>query len=229
MPVYRTPENISEKNSDYKAYYADKVSWASREGVAVGELARIVSKDARILDIGAGGGAFLADLKKEGYKHLHGADLQNYLSDIKLADLGGFSQTNINSEKLSFADGSMDVVTGLAFLEHVENAFHFARECARVLKPGGYLLVTLPYIYNMKSKFNFLFGGNLDGYTAHNDHIMVLPKEVFGKCFYRQFELVKEIPGNSFLKLPLLPFKIRFLPPSLFGNKVLFILKRKAT
>lgn len=227
MPIYRTPEKITERTEDYKTYYADKVSWSARDGVAEKEIAERVSLDAHVLDIGTGGGAFLASLKKKGYRNLYGADLENYLSYIATDDLRGFSQTNINTEKLTFPDGSMDAVTALAFLEHVENGFHLARECARVLKPGGYLFVTLPYIYNLSSRFRFLFGGHLDGYTSHNDHIMVLPREVFAKCFYGHFTLEKELPGNAFIRIPLLGIKLRFVPPRFFGNKVLFVLKKK--
>ena len=227
MPTYKPVEGLSEDHDSLKEYYADKISWSVREGIAEQEIGKRVGKDANILDTGCGGGAFLAKLKAGGYTNLYGTDLENYLADIKKEELRGYSETNLSTEKMSFANGTIDVVTALAFVEHIENAFHFARESARVLKPGGYLLMTMPHIENLKSRLSFLIGKHLDGYTSHNDHIMVLPKEVFAKCFLGQFELEETIYGNAFVRIPFTKKKLRKVSPRLFGNKILYILKKK--
>lgn len=43
-----------------------------------------------------------------------------------------------------FADGEFDCVTMLAVLEHVRDREALARECARVLAPGGRVVITVP-------------------------------------------------------------------------------------
>ena len=45
---------------------------------------------------------------------------------------------------LPFADQSYDVITAFQFIEHIEHRKEFLKECLRVLKPGGSLLVTTP-------------------------------------------------------------------------------------
>jgi len=50
------------------------------------------------------------------------------------------------AERLPFADESCDGVILQAVLEHVVNEHDTLRECSRVLRPGGKLLVEIPFI-----------------------------------------------------------------------------------
>lgn len=50
-----------------------------------------------------------------------------------------------NLTRLSFADRSLDAIATLDVLEHVPDADRAFRECARVLRPGGRLLMTVPF------------------------------------------------------------------------------------
>lgn len=49
-------------------------------------------------------------------------------------------------QKMSFSDGYFDAVICIQVLEHVENPLLAAKEIIRVLKPGGSLLVTVPFL-----------------------------------------------------------------------------------
>ena len=50
-----------------------------------------------------------------------------------------------NLTRLSFADRSLDAIATLDVLEHVPDADRAFRECARVLRHGGRLLMTVPF------------------------------------------------------------------------------------
>ncbi|MGE3066350.1 MAG: class I SAM-dependent methyltransferase [Hyphomicrobiaceae bacterium] len=49
-------------------------------------------------------------------------------------------------ESLPFLDGTFDAVFSIAVLEHVRDPFRCARELIRVLKPGGDLLCSVPFL-----------------------------------------------------------------------------------
>ena len=46
---------------------------------------------------------------------------------------------------IPYEDASVQNISALHFLEHVENPIELLRECQRVLKPGGHLNVVVPH------------------------------------------------------------------------------------
>lgn len=55
-------------------------------------------------------------------------------------------------ENMSFSDGDFDAVICLEVLEHVKNPFHAASELVRVLRAGGKLLLTVPFLAQYHGK-----------------------------------------------------------------------------
>lgn len=72
-----------------------------------------------------------------------------YLSSYRERDALGLQlsphTTNQNLEKLTFPDNHFDVVITSDVMEHVRLDFEAHREIARVLKPGGVYLFTVPH------------------------------------------------------------------------------------
>lgn len=71
------------------------------------------------------------------------------------------------NEDLPFPDQSFDVVVTGEVLEHVMFPPMTVREIARVLRPGGMLVGSVPNGYRLKARRQFLFGGDVDTNPFH--------------------------------------------------------------
>jgi ubiquinone/menaquinone biosynthesis C-methylase UbiE len=111
-----------------------------------------------LLDVPAGEGALAARLIDDGFE-VRCCDLYPEIFRLDGVDV---HQGNLDAE-LPFADRSFDYVTCLEGLEHIENPQQAIREFARVLKPSGQLIVSVPNILNIEERLKWL----LHGYTSH--------------------------------------------------------------
>jgi SAM-dependent methyltransferase len=102
-----------------------------------------VRPGARVLDVGCGVGRLLLRLERRGC-NIFGLDIlrrdllsaQRHLVDPTLVQADG--------GRIPFADASFDFVTCTETVEHAANASLMLRELARVLRPGGRLVVSVP-------------------------------------------------------------------------------------
>lgn len=113
-------------------------------------LAEVNSSDV-VLDIGTGTGVVALQAAKEigaGGK-VHGIDLSGGMlktATAKAEKLGLAAKTEftqMDAEKLEFADGSFDKVVSLFALLHFPNPLVALKEIYRVLKPGGRLVIAV--------------------------------------------------------------------------------------
>jgi SAM-dependent methyltransferase len=63
------------------------------------------------------------------------------------------------SERLPYEDASFEFLSCLEGIEHLEDQFAFIRECWRVLRPGGRLLLSTPNILGLASRWRFFWTG----------------------------------------------------------------------
>jgi 2-polyprenyl-3-methyl-5-hydroxy-6-metoxy-1,4-benzoquinol methylase len=108
----------------------------------------------RILEAGAGSGAFAHRLKQLGFE-VEACDATPEL--FQAPDIP-FRRADI-SRSLPYGDASFDAITCLETIEHLEDQFTFARECARVLAPGGRLLITTPNILGLAARWQYFWTG----------------------------------------------------------------------
>ena len=111
-----------------------------------------------LLDVPAGEGALAARLIAAGFE-VSCCDL--YPEIFRLEGVS-ISQGDLNGE-LPFDNRSFDYVTCLEGLEHIENPQQAIREFARMLRPGGKVIVSIPNILNIEERLKWL----LYGYTSH--------------------------------------------------------------
>lgn len=94
-----------------------------------------------LLDVGCGTGATLGSLHAFG--QVVGLDSSRYALGC-CRRRGHRDLVQARGETLPIADASADVVTALDLLEHIPDDAAAVREFARVLKPGGLLIIIVP-------------------------------------------------------------------------------------
>ena len=131
-------------------------AWSSATNLYIARRLQEIAGDRTIavLDMGCGNGGILADLV--GYGHdLYGYDLAR--TDIDHDDgrrerlLPAFGSTYDDHIKVTdserdipFPDNTFDVIYANQVFEHIRFLDRMLAECARVLKPGGALLIAFP-------------------------------------------------------------------------------------
>ena len=96
---------------------------------------------ARILDLGCGTGTMLGYLRRFG--EVEGVDADEQA--VRYCHARGHAQVQLlESEALPYPDDSFDLLTALDVLEHIEDDRRALGEVARVLRPGGTFLATVP-------------------------------------------------------------------------------------
>jgi ubiquinone/menaquinone biosynthesis C-methylase UbiE len=118
-----------------------------RMRIALATIDRLASSPGRVLDVGCGAGHLLVQLAGRGWT-VNGCDLaarQAHASAQHLEHVG-VTPAVIQAEgtRLPFADASFDLVTGLGYLEYLDDQRAGLREMARVLSPAGLLVVSSP-------------------------------------------------------------------------------------
>jgi len=94
--------------------------------------------DAVLVDLACGGGLMAPHAKRLGYRHV-GVDLG--VPGLELGRERGMLPVRGSVLAVPLADGCADVVVAGEILEHVEDDVGVLAECARLLRPGGTLVL----------------------------------------------------------------------------------------
>jgi len=100
--------------------------------------------DATVLDVGCGTGALLKKLYNTCAISGFGVDTEESMLVQAAKNCPQMSFQRTRCDKLPFADQSFDVLIACMAYHHFDNREGFAREAARVLKPGGVLYIADP-------------------------------------------------------------------------------------
>ena len=141
-----------------------------------------------VLNLGSGSGAFDHYLSPE-------------IKTIKL-DIKPCPQVEVIADAhwLPFATSSIDIVYSIAVLEHVKKPWKVAEEIHRVLRPGGYVVVELPFLNVIHDE---------------HDYFRFTDKGIKSLFDERRFEPILEQVGSgggSFLPVFLWSYFQQFIP-----------------
>ena len=96
----------------------------------------VLSRQAKILEIGSGKGRLLNHFFKQGYD-IRGVELNPDYIAASRELFGELPVSAVDSATLPAADGSLDIVMSFDVFEHIPDSDGHLREVYRVLKPGG--------------------------------------------------------------------------------------------
>ena len=107
-----------------------------------------------LLEVPAGEGALACQLHKMGYKVTAG-DI-----DPKFFKVPSIPCIEIDlNRRFPVEAGRFDFVSCIEGIEHLQDQFQFVRECHRVLRNGGHLVLSTPNILNLASRLKYLLSG----------------------------------------------------------------------
>lgn len=130
--------------------------------------------EGRFLDVGCGNGAYESYIIKD-YPEWEFHGVEPGLDSFKIASaVNSFKVFNGNLEEACYNDNFFDVILMSHSLEHLPTPLTALKECFRILKPGGRLVIRVP---NFNSPARRFFGS----YWVHLDaprHIFHFSKNV---------------------------------------------------
>jgi SAM-dependent methyltransferase len=215
---------VQETHTDLKARTAQGLHES-----LLGFFCQEFQKDVSILDCAAGSGAWVNQLLKAGYSKIQAIELD----EKSFQAAAPCRVIDLNTDfSVSYSE-QFDVITAIEIIEHLENPTHFLRECRKLLKSGGVLLITTPNIESVPSRIKLLFKGKVKHFGKGDDptHISpiisaILPRLSARSGFRvdRSLQLVRKWdtrPGLRALSVLMAPF----LPGVVYGECHLFVLR----
>ena len=171
----------AEKGFGYVDYNADKEPMIPTFEKYLDHIEALGITGGKLLDVGCATGFFMELCQKRGWDAT-GVEISDFAVEIgQEKGLRIFTETLQNRQ---FSDGEFDVVTMCDVLEHVADTKSFLSEYARVLRPGGLLVINTPNASSFPAR---VFGKHW--------HLIVPPEHL---CYFSSHNLTDFLQKNGF-------------------------------
>ena len=188
------------------------IRWTERCRVRWVHKLLTLNKEDRLLEVGCGAGNILAEIE-EGERH--GIDISNYLLEKAKKRLNKeVYLEKADAQNLPFRNGSFDRIICSEVIEHVINPLLLLSEMARVLRPDGIAVLSIPnetLIMRLRKTVNILGFSHIffthSGDSCHNKvffqnewHLHYFDRRTFCSLLHRFFSIrmVKVVPTYFF-------------------------------
>lgn len=160
----------------------------------------------QVVDLGCGEGIDLANVREALAPRrvtLLGVDAA--VENVECAARVGVLSVALDIERqpLPYETASIDVVIANQVLEHTKEIFFITSEVARVLRPGGSLLVGSPNLASLHSRLMLLFGMQPSSIRVLGPHVRGFTiKGLVDFVEHGGYFEVQEVRGSNFYLLP---------------------------
>ena len=148
----------------YDQYWSGSTGWSPPPGLD-DDLRRwldpLMVRGRKALDVGCGDGARYGARVHQSGVEVHGVDISEVAVEAARAR-GVNARVASLADPLPYPDATFDVVICLEVLEHLVDPAVVAREIARVLRPGGSALLSVPNSAFWTTRVELLFTGHFN-------------------------------------------------------------------
>ncbi len=226
-------EDVKISNEDeYFLYHIHRFEY-------IFSILKLYDKDKALLDVGAHYLHGLLGAYHLGYKNINGSDLDifNSISVERAKKINAIIKNcNLETETIPFQDQEFDIIIFSETLEHLN--FHPKRvfkEFARVLKPGGEVIITTPNLLRLNNRLKCILGRSIN-VDIREDYSPGTPYREYSAA---EIEYLLNVAGLKIKKIKYADFDypsrgkidaiinkiIGFVIPSLKGNIVIIGIK----
>lgn len=152
------------------------------------------NKNGRILDGGCGVGGFVYCLQHAGYNSI-GIDYSGETVKVAKECYPGLNIQKQDVRNTSFEDNFFSIYFSFGVIEHFYEGYErILLEAARIIKPGGYLIISFPQISLLRRiKVNLnLFAQNQSVDKEHFYQFALNPEMVIGDIEHLGFQFVRK-------------------------------------
>ena len=198
------------------------------------------SAESIIYDLGAGTGAFLKRLQKEGLRNVSGFD--NDLLQSENSPIISYIDLNVDMDSSSPFFETGDIITSIEVIEHLYLPGNLFRTANSLLKEGGLFVLTTPNIESLNARVRFALTGYIPFFDLQNDPTHLMPysnlaisrfSDMYGFKVLDRFAFPSGSQWNSkaFSKVTRILSLISspFLPDKFPGDLSVYLLKKEGS
>ena len=172
----------------------------------VQEEQRKIGRKLNVLDVGCGDGT-VSRLFLEAGNRVFGVDIVPEFVERAIEKGIEAKTADVTQDGLPFPEGEMDVIYAGAFIEHLYDPEFFLRECYRVLREAGILILSTPNIASLTSRLRMLFGQGPKFYTSaltweFGGHIRIFTSGTLRRLLEENGFAVEEMMANVVSFIP---------------------------
>lgn len=179
----------------------------------------------RIADVGAGEGRFYAAARDicTSYVAVDVLRHPGFASGVE------FLSADLDRQPIPLSRSSVDAAVAIETIEHLENPRAFTRELVRIVRPGGWIVVTTPNQLSLLSLLSLVLKGQFGAfqdasYPAHRTALLESDlRRIAAECGLNAIEVRYTLRGRVPLTAAHYPASLARLAPRVFSDNVVLL------